>query len=424
MATALATALVGCRPAAVDTVDAAPSPQARAEPAPLATPPSMAATATAAAARLEVGSAPEPLRGDQPVAPDTPREAVREPGARDASRDAKGEQSGYALEAVLHTGDAPPPPKGPEVNAAAIEAAKRRAEPRIAIELSPTRARLVLLDGFVVPQTTELRARVDRYGHVLLWPGEDTYRIVEAGAMRALLGERRLDVAPLSLATAVSAGDGARRLDVHTRRVEVSTRAANATLELATLRDAGDGGVLLCRWLLDLMNAPPSTPACTTDEVPLHAELRWTTLGALSFDVTALARRPDLAPQEMAVPPASRAFVASPPPVPAAELLLTRSELAAFRTAPVDVPAAEARDAQPPRPEAGLALTNSSDELRVVWVDGAPAAWLAPGGRLTLSSLVRGRYLVQWRTFLGDSWERPETVVVPGASEVGGRGGS
>jgi hypothetical protein len=34
---------------------------------------------------------------------------------------------------------------------------------------------------------------------------------------------------------------------------------------------------------------------------------------------------------------------------------------------------------------------------------------------------VRGRYTVQWRTFLGDAWEPAETIVVPGTSEVGGR---
>jgi hypothetical protein len=37
-----------------------------------------------------------------------------------------------------------------------------------------------------------------------------------------------------------------------------------------------------------------------------------------------------------------------------------------------------------------------------------------------LPSLTRGRYVIQWRTYLGDSWEPPATVVVPGYSEVGG----
>jgi hypothetical protein len=32
---------------------------------------------------------------------------------------------------------------------------------------------------------------------------------------------------------------------------------------------------------------------------------------------------------------------------------------------------------------------------------------------------LRGRYIVQWRTFLGDAWEAPATIVAPGMSEAG-----
>jgi hypothetical protein len=287
------------------------------------------------------------------------------------------------------------------------------------VEASQTRARFVLSGGCVLPQSTELRARADRYGHLLFWPGEDSYRIVEPGALRALVGERRLDVAPLSRADVAPGGEGPRHLNLRTRRVDVTTRAAKATLELATLRDGGDGGVLVCRWLLDLMSAHPGAAACSTDEFPLHAELRWTTQGALQFDVTSLARRSDLPVSELAAPPSSAAFVADPPPLPQADALLSKAELAAFRTGPVEVPPAIARDAQAPSPESGLLLVDSTDELRVAWLDGIPVAWVAPGGRESLPSLQHGRYVLEWRTFLGDAWEPAETVVVPGTSEVG-----
>jgi hypothetical protein len=163
------------------------------------------------------------------------------------------------------------------------------------------------------------------------------------------------------------------------------------------------------------MSAAPGTAACETDEVPLHAELRWTTQGVLTFDVTSITRRSDLAGADLATPPASLAFSSAPPPFQPAETLVARSELAAFRTGPVDVPPAPGHDGQDP---AGLTLLNSTDELRVLWLDGVPAAWVAPGARVVLSSLVRGRYGVQWRTFLGDSWDPPTTAVVPGTSEV------
>ena len=128
--------------------------------------------------------------------------------------------------AVLRTGEGPPPARAPEVNAAVIDSARRRAEARMTIEMSPTRARFVLTGGgFVLPQGTELRARLDRYGHLLLWPGEDTYRVAEPGSLRALLGERRLDVAPLSRAEVVDGGEGPRRAEPpHAARRGVDAR--------------------------------------------------------------------------------------------------------------------------------------------------------------------------------------------------------
>ena len=364
------------------------------------------------------GPPPEPLRGDRALPADAPRETVRELGGKDPRSDSK-ELGGYAMQAVLRAGDGPPAPKGPEVNTNAIEAARRKLESRIAIDASQTRARFVLSGGLVVPQATELRARVDRYGYLVFWPGEDSYRVAEEGARRALFGERRLDVAPLSAAEVTSPGEGARRLNLRTRRVDVSTRAAKATLELAAFRDAGDGGALVCRLLLDLVGAPPSTAACATDEIPLHAELRWMTEGALVFDVTSIARRLDLPVQELATPPATATFTAEPLPGSPGEVLLSRAELAAFRSAPVDVPPVAARDAQAPPPDSGLLLINAGDELRVVWLDGAPVAWVAPGARIPLTALLRGRYALQWRTFLGDAWDPPEPVTVPGQSVTG-----
>jgi hypothetical protein len=97
-----------------------------------------------------------------------------------------------------------------------------------------------------------------------------------------------------------------------------------------------------------------------------------------------------------------------------------RGEFLALRTTPIDVSSPGARDAQAAAPETGLLLVNSSDELRVAWIDGVPAAWVSAGARILVPSLMHGRYVLQWRTFLGDAWEPPETVVVPGMSEAGG----
>jgi len=409
-------ALAGCKAVPSETPDAAPSPQATAEPALLA---NLPLAPTTNAPELDAGHAPEPLRGDVALPADVPREtSLREGGVREGVRDPKG-PLGYTLQSILRTGEGPPPPRAPEVNVAAIDSVRRRSEARMQIAISQGRARFILQAGaFVLPAGTELRSRSDRYGHLLLLPGEDVYRVVEPGSMRALIGERRLDVAPLSPADVAAGGDGGRRLNMRTRRVDVSTRAAKATLEIATVHDAGDGGPLVCRFLLDLINAPPSATPCAADEVPLHAELRWTTQGSLAFDVTSLARAADLAPQDMAAPPPNLSFTAAAPPLPPAELLVPRAELTAFRTAPIDLPAPASDPARPP-PEAGLALVNGTDELRVVWIDGVPAAWVGAGERLLLPGLLRGRYAVQWRTVLGDAWDPGAIVACPGTSEAG-----
>ena len=416
MRTALAFALLAltaCRAAPFELPDAATSPQAKAEPTPLTTLSAIASAAAPGAAPPFSGPATEPLLPGTELATDSAHEVLREPSGRDLK-----ELSGYALHAVVRTGEGPGAPRAPEVNSAAIEATRRKTESHLAIEVSQTRARFVLSSGFVLPQGTELRARLDRYGHLLLWPGESTYRIVQPGALRALLGERRLDVAPLSAVEIRPVGEGGRRVGMRTRRIEVATRAAKAAMEVATVRDAGDGGVLVCRMLLDLMSGVQSPPACGADDIPLHAEIRWTTRGALTFDVTALARRADLVAQDLAAPPASLGFTNAPPPAAPADTLIHKSEIAAFRTAAVEAPPAAARDAQVPPPENGLLLVNSSDELRVVWLDGALIAWVAPGERLALPTMQHGRYALQWRTFLGDSWEAADLIVVPGTSEV------
>ncbi len=411
--------MLSCRGAAVDPPDAAASPQASAEPAPLANVATAAGTTTATTSGADSGPPPEPLRGDRALTADAPHETVRELGTKDPRGSDSKELGGYVMQAVLHAGDGPPAPKGPEVNTNAIEAARRKLEARIAIEASQTRARFVLSGGFVVPQGTELRARVDRYGHLVFLPGEDSYRVAEEGALRALFGERRLDVAPLSAAEVTTPGEGARRLNLRTRRVDVSTRAAKATLELAAFRAAGDGGALVCRMLRDLVGAPPATVACGNDEIPLHADLRWTTEGALVFDVTSIARRVDLPVQELATPPSTATFVAEPLPISPGDVLLPKGELTAFRNGAIEVPLVSARDAQAPPPAEGLVLVNASDELRVAWLDGAPVAWVAPGARVPLTALLHGRYALQWRTFLGDAWDPPEQATVPGQSVTG-----
>ena len=123
--------------------------------------------------------------------------------------------------------------------------------------------------------------------------------------------------------------------------------------------------------------------------------------------------------QDLAAPPSADAFVHGAPPVPQGDAMLGKADLAALRNGPVDVPVARAADAQAPLPDAGLLLSNATDGLKLAWLDGVPVAWVAPGGSVALTSLLRGRYTLQWRSFLGDAWEPPQTAVVPGRADLG-----
>lgn len=378
-----------------DLPDAPASPQANAVPAPLANVPTTTPSG-ATAVPFDGGVPPQPLRPDQPAAPDVLP-------AR--------ELAGYTIAATLHAGDIPGPPRGGEYVASAVDIARKRTEPRLTIDFGASHARMVVAShGFVLPMGTELRARADRYGHVVLTPDGATYRIAATGALRALLGERRFDVSPLSPAEVTNAGgEGGRRLGYRTRKVEVVNRAARATFEIARVADAGDSGILLCRALLDMMNAPPGVPLCSVDEVPMFAELRWTTRGAVVFTATTIVRRLDLSASVLAAPPPTPNFATGPISGHTSEILLSNSELHALRSGE-----------HLPEGRPALTLINTTDVLQFAWLDGLPIAWVAPGARLEVPALSKGRAAVEWRTFWGDVVDPARPLTLPALSEPGG----
>ncbi len=386
-----------------DVPDAGVSPQAKAEPAQLEN----VAPASTLPLAPDAGPPPVPLRPDE----EAPADPL--PTSKDLV--------GWEMEAVLRTAEIPPAFRGPETAITAVDALKKKTELRLTVDMTPSRARVVLEgSGFTLPEATEIRARSDRYGHIVVLPGAREYRVAAPGSLRVLLGERRIDVEPLMVASVTERGEGARHLGYRTRRVEVTNRVATAVFEVAHVADAGEGGALLCRALLDLLNAPPSTTACGVDDVPLHVEWRWASKGSLTFDATSLEHRTDLSAASLLAPPAGASFAPPAMPVAPFQLLSDVAEIVAFRTAAApDVPPL-VPDAAAPPPQAGLVLANTSDQLRFAWLDGAPIAWVAPGGKVVLPSLFRGRYGFAWRTFLGDSYDAPITINVPGAQATRG----
>src|SRR5208282_1990273 len=88
--------LIACHGAPVEPPDAATSPQASAEPAPLANVPAAGSATATAASLLDGGPPPEPLRSDRELPADSPHETIHELGAKEPPRDPK-EMAGYEL---------------------------------------------------------------------------------------------------------------------------------------------------------------------------------------------------------------------------------------------------------------------------------------------------------------------------------------
>ena len=279
--------------------------------------------------------------------------------------------------------------RAPEVNVAVIDSARSVAPRRgSTIEVSATRARFVLTGGgFVLPQGTELRARLDRYGHLLLWPGERHVSRrgarLAAGAARRAQARRRARRARRGRRRR----RGAAAAQSATRRVEVSTRAAKATLELATLHDVDDGGLPRVPLLLDLMSASPCDGGLRDRrDAPARRASLDDAGGARVRRVSIVRRGGSRRPG-----PGSASGVARPSRRrrrrnPRRASWFRGASSPRFGPRPSRSRCRRRREARP----VGLTLLNSTDELRMAWLDGVPAAWVAPGARLVLPRCCAG----------------------------------
>lgn len=414
VALALATlTLAGCdpprKPREIASSDAGASPNASILPAPLA----------ADSPELDAGGAdggPQGLRftptglAIMPDAGAPPPELLRTDAPMPADPPAAREQAGVTLQASFRWRDVPSPPKTPTVSAEGLKAAQKVTTLSWKVDLTEAgRMRVVFTSrALPLPERTEIRARADRYGSILLWPNSTHYRVLAPGTLRTILGERRVDVTPLSSISPAAKGSG-RRLGLATRKLELSSPLGRLELELAKVPETGEGGPLLCRALGELIGLTPKVAVCQAGEVPLGASYEWPDGGGLTVEVTTLTRRADLAPADLVMPPAGAAFSDSGLPIAPAGIFLTREELARLRTAS-DEPTP--RD-QTGAPGEGFIAVNPSDILRYLLVDGVPVVAVPAASETYVIGTLGGRYVVQWRTFLGDAVSPPTTVGLP-----------
>lgn len=390
------------RPAAVDAGANEPSPNASILPAPLATAPERTGSADAAvpsdAGTDAEAAEPVRLREDRWLVEDAAE--LREPG-------------GITLKARFRWPDVPGVPRPPEANAEALDRARSSSTFDLAIELGAGRLRVRLAsDRFLLPEGTELRSRVDLFGHVLLWPDRSRYVTIQSGALRSVLNEHRADAVELTHATASPVGAG-RPLGLTSEKSALVTPLGRLELEQARIQGALDDGVPLCRLLLELAGAAPDNPVCDADLVPVRADYAFTGGARLAFETTALERVATLDPTELRVPPAGAEHRIGELPQVRSPLLLAPAQTRAFRTRPA------ARVEPKDGVKEGLLLVNADDLEKYVLVDGVPAVRLPPGGAGVVLDLLPGSYVVSSRSFLSDDVTVPVPISVPSRFQLG-----
>jgi len=421
IALVLLTLLPGCpnqEKPALRTDPGEPSPNASIMPAPLASGSELEqrprrANDEAGLANLPLESAGRLTFAEAGVEP--PPRAFREDEAPPRDTLAARDATGVTLDAQWKWFDLPNPVPAPDLDADSIKNARQKAALMVTVDLaSAGRMRFTFASAtFPLALHTELRARHDRYGHVLVWPDGNAYRVIPKGALRALFAERRADLTGL-LDPKPRRKEAGSMLGLPTTRIELSTPLGQLLLEQASIAGAGESGELLCRLLVELSGVMPSSLACAPDLTPLRAEYRAAERRRISFEVSSITRKQDMPLGFIYVPPVGAMFKPGELPPEASPVFLTRHELAKFRTR--DLAAARPSDKAPGE---GLTAVNRTDTLRYVLIDGVPVAWVRPHSEQYVIGPRPGRYLVSWRDFLGSEPETRKQVQLPARVVLG-----
>jgi len=346
-------------------------------------------------------------------APEPPK-PLRENDALGAESDLRA-APGLVLEARLRWLDAPPP-RSPEGNADALSKARDRTAFDVTLELSSLgRLRLKLASkAFPFPSGSELRARDDRYGHILVWPNGEAYTPLPPGTLRATLAEHRVDATPLS-EPGVSVAGSDSMLGVATQKQRIETSLGRLDLEQAVAPAAGAAGALFCRLLLELLAVGPESTACRPEWLPLRASYTWASGERFELEATKLTKRPELAIEGLAVPPSGAGSRPGELPGPPFVALIEERDLADFHSRALPPPAKP----DPGAPKLGLVFQNHGDSPLYLLVDGVPVVWLRADAEWLVSGLKPGRYTIQARNFFGTEGTPPRLLELPARFTVG-----
>lgn len=154
--------------------------------------------------------------------------------------------------------------------------------------------------GWLLPEGTELRARTDRLGHILVWPDDRSYRVVPVGGLLTLLVERRVDVMPRF---AVPDGGEITPKSSNKRKAELTTPVGQLHLEPRPAPGAGEpSGELVCRFMAELVRARVSD-LCIRAPLPSAGWFRLAQGSRVALSLEHYSSRSDLSEKRMLLPP-------------------------------------------------------------------------------------------------------------------------
>lgn len=238
----------------------------------------------------------------------------------------------------------------------------------------PERLRLTMRKGpWLFPLGSELRARADRLGHVLVWPDGRSYRVAPAGSLLSLLGERRADVMPRFAPTV----EGPKDDGAAGTRLTLRTQVGQLVLEMRAATSAEPSGLLMCRALTELIRARGVEP-CTLAFAVRGAELKLEGGPPVKFYISPLRRTSEVQLRAFLIPPDMPVFKPGEYPPGRLGPLSEDQEAATLRNLGIQL--------KPDRSLANVAITNGLGLPVLLSIDDHPVRYLGTQETLWLSS--------------------------------------
>lgn len=243
----------------------------------------------------------------------------------------------------------------------------------------------ITFDGNVFPfeSGSSIESRTENYGHLLVWPDAQTYRVLPVGSVRTLFTEGRPDVTPV-VHLEPEPRPGPDSLGRPAQVWSFDTNRGKLVLHQAQIEEAELGGPLLCRFLLEWLSVGPSSAVCEPGLVPTRAEFETGRGAKLVWETTAVETKADAQVTSLPVPPANGQFHSSGLPEPSP--VLGPSELGALRKT---------------GKTGTLTVHNPGAQLNWLLLDGVPVARVLPNATWSHSGLSQGSYHARLVDFFG-----------------------